>query len=347
MLLRRFGAAGCANALPVGDIDKQITGLLNFDRAPFSALLGVCLRCRYDRIVLTGTRVAHFAALPASRRLTSAGRPAYWIETAELVRRPKLMSGRTLVIVACPSGTCEHIAGLSRRCTDAHDQTTIIAITEDIGSPLAFHADCTVLLRTRDRMGNDEFSPYLNMLAAHDLVTSMLLNEDCDEVALTIDAVANLALPQCLCDAAATYRRTVGSRLAFIGYQDHAATALYAAQVAQDVAGVSAQAIIGEQFGENVCEFGGRLLTAVFFGGRDARANLSLRRLAAQLMASGSTVVIVGPAGITGTAEVEVAAAHSSAELAHGAIISNMFAAELARAVELDATPSTLAMADS
>lgn len=335
------------DALPADDINNQIAGLQNFDRAPLSALLGVYLGCRYDRVVLTGTGAAHFAALPASRRLLSAGRPACWIETAELVRRPELMSGRTLVIVACPSGSGEHIAGLSRRCTDAHNPTSIIAITEDIGSPLAFHADCTVLLRTGDRTDNDDTGSYLNMLAAHDLVASMLLNEDCDEVALTIDAVANLALPQDLCDAAAAYRRTAGSRLAFIGYQNHAATALYAAQVAGDVAGVIAQAIIGEQFGENVAQFGGPLLTAVFFSGRDARANLSLRRLAARLLASGSTVIMVGPAGITGTAAVDVATAHSSAEVAHGAVIAKMFVVELARGVEVDATQLPLAMDDS
>lgn len=317
------------DSLLAGEINNQITGLLNFDRAPFSALLNVYLRCRYDRIVLTGTGAAHFAALPASRRLLSAGRPACWIETAELVRRPELMSGRTLVIVACPSGSGGHMAGLWRRRTDAHNHTAIIAITGDIGSPLAFHADCTVLLRTGDRTDGDDLSSYLNMLAAHDLVASMLLNEDCDEVSLTIDAVTELALPQYLCDAAAAYRCSAGSRLAFIGFQNHAATALYAAQIAGDVPGVLAQAIIGEQFGENVYEFGGPLLTAVFFGGRDARANLSLRQLAKRLLASGSTVVMVGPAGITGTAEVEVAAAHTSAELAHGAVIANMFAAEL------------------
>jgi D-arabinose 5-phosphate isomerase GutQ len=316
-----------------------MTALREFDAAPFSSLLSGYLRCRYDRVVLTGTGAAHFAALPALRRLLAAGRAACWIETAELLGRPELLSGNTLVIVASPSGSDRRIAALARRRAN----TTIIAITRDIGSPLAFHADCTLLLRTEDRTDYG-ISAYLNMLAAHDLLASMLLNEDCDEVSLSIAAVANLALPQCLSDAAVACRRSAASRLAFIGYRDHAATALYAAQIARD-AGVPARAIIGEQFGENIREIGGSTLTAVLFGDRDPHVNSSLHQLAARLLDSRSTVAVVGAAGIARTAEFVTKAAHSSAELTRGAVLANMFAAALARVMQDEATSGTLAVA--
>jgi D-arabinose 5-phosphate isomerase GutQ len=331
MVPRRFGAT----RWPRGG--AAITALREFDTACFSPLLSDYLRCRYDRVVLTGTGAAHLAALPASQRLLAAGRTACWIAAPDLVGRPELMSEDTLVIVACPSGTDKHVASLARRRTDS----TIIAITRDIDSPLAFHADCTLLLRSGERPDNC-LSTYLNMLAAHDLIASMLLNEDSDEVAQSIDAIANLALPQCLSDAAAAFSRSPSSRLAFIGYRHHAATALYAAQIARDVAGVPAQAVVGEQFGENVRVFGGSTLTAVLFGSEDPSANASLRRLAARLLSSRSTVAIVG----AGTAEVTAKAAHSSAELARGAVLANMFATALAREVEGAASPMTLAIAE-
>jgi hypothetical protein len=70
------------DASRAGDFDQLVAGLIEFDRTPFSPLLSVYLHCRYDRVVFTGTGAAHIAALPAWRRLLSAGQPAAWVDVA-------------------------------------------------------------------------------------------------------------------------------------------------------------------------------------------------------------------------------------------------------------------------
>jgi hypothetical protein len=151
-------------------------------------------------------------------------------------------------------------------------------------------------------------------------------------VSLTAGVVAASTLPHQLVEVAAVWARMTTPQLAFIGYQDQAAVALYAAMIAQEAAGVPAEGFIGEEFEYNPVAFGGPCLMAFVFGGKAASSNPTLRRLATTLTDTGSTVVVVGAAGVAGALHIEVPATHGSAELAHAAVLAQRFISALARA---------------
>jgi glucosamine--fructose-6-phosphate aminotransferase (isomerizing) len=68
-------------------------------------------------------------------------------------------------------------------------------------------------------------------------------------------------------------------------------------------------------------ELAGPGLTAVLFGG-DGQALGSARQLAADLLASGSTVLAVGDLGLAGAVDADSPGGSVSARLAHDALIA-------------------------
>ena len=313
------------------DIHAEAAALRDFDHAPYSQLLSMLLRCSYQRIVLTGMGSSHYAALPSWRRLAAAGRPAWWIDSGQLLDSPQLITDDTLLIATSQSGASGEIVALLKLLDQISVSCTIIGLTNDVESPLATDADCTLQLRSGPEATVSTKS-YLNTLAAQNLVSSLLLNADSNEIGDTVELVEHLKLPAIMSQVAAEFVDARDPRLVFVGYQDHAATAMYAGLITKEAAKIPAEGYIGGEFRHGPLELAGPGLTAVLFGGHRAASNSSLTRMTRDLAASGSTVVVVGGARVAGAFDVEVPEAHVDAQLSHGAVLAQWMAVALARA---------------
>jgi fructoselysine-6-P-deglycase FrlB-like protein len=312
------------------DLNAQAQALLALDRAPSTLGLYPLVRNQRGRIILTGVGTAHFAALPSWRRLVSRGRATWWIEAGRLLDTPELVSPDSLLIVTSRSGRCEEAVALVEKFDHINRPKAIIAITDDAAGPLAENADCEILLRSPPE---DRSEGFLNTLAAHDYVASMILSEDNDDVPATAGVVTATTCPSLLSQVAAASSANCESRLAYIGFREHAATALYASRLTTEVTTIAAEAYVGGQFCQGTVRRADASLTALLFGGRDHHANAASRRLAADLVAAGSTVVVVGDASVDGAVGIRTPSAHISAQVAHGVVVAEHFISRLARPV--------------
>jgi glutamine---fructose-6-phosphate transaminase (isomerizing) len=317
------------------DFEAQAQSLRDFDRAPVCLGIYPLLRVRHERIVLTGMGASHFAALPAWRRLVACGRPTWWIDAGRLLDSPELVTADTLLVATSRSGRCGELVALVEKIREMKPQAAIVAVTDDAASPLAGGADGEILLRSAS---SGDPKGFLNVLAAHDYIAALILDEDSDDIAATARVVAATTVPA-FGDAVAAAANP-RSRLAFIGFQQHAATALYAGLLASETTGVAAEAYIGGQFRHGPARAANTDLTAVVLSGRDATANAAARRLATDLVAAGSTVMVVGDVAIDGVLAVPSPDAHLSAQVAHGVVIVEQFVSTLARARPLPAPAS-------
>jgi glutamine---fructose-6-phosphate transaminase (isomerizing) len=311
------------------DIEDQARALARLAQAPTPSRLGPLVRSHYERVVLTGMGSSHFAALPTWRRLISDGRPAWWVDTTQLLDSPQLITPDTLVVATSQSGASGEIVALLERLR-VRAPAALVAITEDEQSPLAQAADCTLPIQS-GREATVSTKSYLNTLVAYDLFASLTLGADPDAVSTTIEVIANFVVPTELTELVTVFA-SPESRLAYVGYEEHAATSLYAGLITKEAAKVPADGYIGGQFRHGPLELAGPGLTAVLFGGTTADDNESLRRLAEDLVSSGSTVVLVGGSSIPGISHIEVPISHSTAQLAHGALVAQHLAVGVARA---------------
>jgi glucosamine--fructose-6-phosphate aminotransferase (isomerizing) len=313
------------------DIQAEAAALRDFDYAPYSQLLGILLRCSYQRIVLTGMGSSHYAALPSWRRLTAAGRPAWWVDSGQLLDSPQLITEDTLLIATSQSGASGEIVAVLQILDRLDVNCTIIGLTNDAESPLAIYSDCALQLRSGPEATVSTKS-YLNTLAAHDLITSLLLNTDSNEIGDTVNLIEKLSLPVIMSRAAGKFFDTRDPRLVFVGFKDHAATAMYAGLITKEAAKIPAEGYVGGEFRHGPMELAGPGLTAVIFGGHRAADNPSLTRLTRDLVATGSSVVVVGGAGVHGAFDVDVPGVHIDAQLSYGAVLAQWLAVALARA---------------
>jgi len=97
-----------------------------------------------------------------------------------------------------------------------------------------------------------------------------------------------------------------------------------------EVTGIAAESYIGGQFRHGPLRWADENLTAMVFSGRDRIANAASRRLAADLVAAGSTVIVVGEAGVPGVIHIRSPAVHHSGQLAHGVVVGEYFVSALA-----------------
>ncbi len=262
----------------------------------------------YDRIVLTGMGSSHAAALPTWRRLISRGLPAWWLDTGQLLDAPELVTGRTLLVVTSQSGASAEIVALLQRARPG----TLVAVTNDARSPLAAAGDLTVALHSGPEATVSTKS-YLNSLGVLDRLAAGLLGQPAEDLLAAAKSLDDAGNPE------------AGNpvTLAYVGYGDDAATALYAGLITKEGAKVPAEGFVGGQFRHGPFELAGPELTVVLFGGPDATHQRSLTRLAEDLIRAGSPVLGVGVTELPAEAiRVQVPAAGTVARLAHGAVIA-------------------------
>ena len=312
------------------DIDDQAEALRAFGQSAISPALARLLRRRYDRIVLTGMGSSHFAALPGWRRLADASHPAWWIDTGQLLDAPGLITPGTLLIATSQSGASAEVVAMAERRSPVARAAALIAVTNDPASPLGLRADATMELHCGEEATVSTKS-YLNTLAAHGRITSVMNGTPADDLGDTIKTIDEFNHPAVLRDIAADFAATPDARLVYIGYGDHAASALYAGLITKEGAKVPAEGYIGGQFRHGPLELAGPGLTAVLFGG-DSHAHGSVRQLGTDLLASGSTVLAAGDLDLAGAVQLGTYQDSVSARLAYDALIAQYLTVAIAAA---------------
>jgi glucosamine--fructose-6-phosphate aminotransferase (isomerizing) len=312
------------------DMDDQAEALRAFAQSALSPALTRLLHSRYERIVLTGMGSSHFAALPGWRRLADAGHPVWLVDSGQLLDAPGLVTPGTLLVVTSQSGASAEIVAMAEPRGPIARATALIAVTNDLESPLARCADDVIGLHSGDEATVSTKS-YLNSLAAHERFTSVINGTPADDTGETVKAIEEFNRPAVLRDLAADFVATPDARLVYIGFGDRAASALYAGLITKEAAKVAAEGYIGGQFRHGPLELAGPGLTAVLFGG-DGRAHGSVRQLGADLLDSGSNVLTVGAPDLVGAINIGEPGGSMSARLAHDALIAQHFTVAIATA---------------
>jgi fructoselysine-6-P-deglycase FrlB-like protein len=308
------------------DAAAQARSLLEFDQAPISLGLYPLVRDHHRRIIVTGMGASHFAALPSWRRLVAAGKAAWWIDTGNLLENPQLVTSDSLLVATSRSGSGSHVGALTDALRRTMRPAAMIAVTDDLASPLAAVADCEVLLRSG---ASGSPTGFLNALIVHDYVASMILNEDNDNVSSTARIVETTTLPAELREVATGIVAQPDSRLAYVGCSEHAAAALYAALLTNEATEIAAEGHIAGQDRHDLVRRANAQLTAVLFGSHSG-PNAALRALAGDLMAAGSNVVVVGGSDIPGSTYIPSRTSHLAAEVARNVVVIEHFVSTLA-----------------
>jgi fructoselysine-6-P-deglycase FrlB-like protein len=307
------------------DAVAQAQSLLDFDRAPISLGLYPLVRDRQRHIVLTGMGASHIAAQPSWRRLVAGGKTAWWIDTEKLLENPQIVTSESLLIATSRSGAGGQVRALTDRLSETMRPAAMVAITDDMASPLAEVADCEILLRS-----GTSGSPtgFLNELIAHDYVASMILNEDNDDVAPLARTVAGTTLPTELRKVATDITNYPDSRLAYVGYGEHAAAVLYAALLTNDMTTIPADSFVARQHQRELLQRANAQLTVLLFGSHSA-PNLVLRALARELTATGANVIVVGGVDVSGATYIPSLTEHVGAEVARNVMVIEQFVSAL------------------
>jgi fructoselysine-6-P-deglycase FrlB-like protein len=272
---------------------------------------------------------SHFAALPTWRRMVARGKSTVWIQTANLLNQSELITSDSLVIATSRSGACPELITLLNKFDDGESikPSALVAITDNLASPLAAAADGELLMRSQLSTSQ---SGFLNALAAHDYVASLILNEDNDDVATTAHIVAATTFPEILHDVAAAVAVKDNSVVVYMGFGEHAATALYAEMLTRKITDVDVASYRVDQQPSRPLQHVGAHVTTILFGSHDAIDRAVSHRLVTELISTGSTVIVVGAADHPSAHQIPSPSAHLSAQVAHGVLIAEKFVSYLA-----------------
>lgn len=317
------------------DVAAQPEALRRLADAPapdLSAIVGQ----EWDRIVLTGMGSSYFAGLPTWRALAALGLPAWAVDAGQLLDAPGLLTPRTLLVITSQSGASgEAVELLDRRAAGRVDAGAVVGIADDGGSPLAVQADHFLPLHSGPEATVSTKS-YLNTLAVHQQVIAAFAGLPLDGVRQdmleTADSVQRLLQTLDLRDAGDRAAKHPDRRLAFVGWADEAATALFAGLITKESSKVPAEGFIGGQFRHGPFELAGEGMTAVLFGVGDSGEDGPLRRIATDLVDTGAHVLLVGEDRVPGTVAVEVPGGTTLGALAAGAVVAERLAVSLAHA---------------
>ena len=301
--------------------------------SPGSTGVAGVLRAEYDRVVFTGMGSSHFAALPSWRQLVAAGRGVWWVDSGQLLDSPRLITADTLLVITSQSGASGEVAALLDPAGDQPAARAVVGITNDDGSPLARSSDAVIALHSGPEATVSTKS-YLNSLAAHQHLLGIMAGMPVGAGAVTDTATLLEGLNPAPEATALAGILTAASnpRIAYIGGKDHAATALYAGLITKEAAKVAAEGFVGGEFRHGPLELAGPGLAAVLFGAWAGDTPGPLSALAADLIASGADVTLVGDLERSGARTVPIPRGASLTELAAAAVVAQHIAVGIARA---------------
>ncbi|GAA3750277.1 SIS domain-containing protein [Leifsonia bigeumensis] len=318
------------------DILEQPAALRRLAASPLGGTPAAELVRDWDRIVFTGMGSSYFAGIPTWRALIGTGRATWSVDTGQLLDTPGLVTERTLLVVTSQSGASGEIVELVDRIAAgqlkpqllvgvSNDESSALAVASQLYFPLESGPEATVSTKS-----------YLNTLAVHRYISAAFLGESSaavtDQVLITADSVERMIGEADLSTVATEALAIPGYRLAMVGRCDHGATALFAALITKESAKLPAEGFIGGQFRHGPFELAGDGLTAVIFGLDVTRPDPILRRLASDLVATGSSVVVVGHDELRGTVSVPAPGSFVLESLATAAVAAELLAVGLSRA---------------
>jgi glucosamine--fructose-6-phosphate aminotransferase (isomerizing) len=159
------------------DILSQPEALRNaLHRTDLNVLEALAERLRtgdIQRVVLTGMGASYWAAYPAWLALVTAGLPAVWVDTAELLHYARGSLGeRTLLFAFSQSGQSVEIVSLLDTNTGP-----VLAVTNDLQSPLVAVAEIALPIHAEPEQ-TVSTRTYLNSLAVGQLAACALSGND-------------------------------------------------------------------------------------------------------------------------------------------------------------------------
>ena len=291
----------------------------------------------WERVVITGMGSSHFAGLPTWRLLTALGHNAWTIDTGQLLDNDALLTSQTLLIVTSQSGASgEVLELLERRRQGRISPAAVVGIANDATSPLAQAADLFLPLHSGPEATVSTKS-YLNTLAVHRLIRAAFTSENVEQIRRTelLDAAGAVQTVIDSVDLAGFADAAAGHparRLAYIGARDSAGTALFSALITKESAKIAAEGYVGGQFQHGPFELAGNGLTVMIFAPERHHPDISLRRLATDLLQVGSTVIVVGDPESDSTVSVPIGGTTDLAFTAASSVAAELFAVDLARA---------------
>lgn len=249
------------------DQPRRLRSLLS--KQPWTAVRPVSQRLNTEeRIVLTGMGASLFALMPAWQLLVRLGRPAWLIETAQLLHDlPELVTSRTLVIAASQSGRSAEIVALADR---RESLGTLIAVTNDGSSPLVERSDIVIGIESGDEHSVSTGS-YVNTLAAATLAAELLSGHPSSQASLEQAAEALADHLETWRDRVETIKESVGlpERLYLLGRGASLAAADCGALIVKEAAKWPVEAMSSAQFRHGPLELADRRLTAIVFAGHN------------------------------------------------------------------------------
>lgn len=317
------------------DIAEQPAALRRLASSALPDLRAIVTR-KWDRIILTGMGSSGYAGIPTWRRLTALGLPTWNVDTGQLLDNLDLITQNSLLIATSQSGASgEMVELLNRRADGRIRPELLVGIADDARSPLAIGADLFLPLHSGPEATVSTKS-YLNTLAVHRHVIGAFKGESAEqvksEILTTADTVENIIET---IDVSAIAKETAthpARRLAYVGRADESATAQFAGLITKESSKVPAEGFVGGQFRHGPFELAGDGLTVVIFGLRRSQPDKSLLRLGADLIETGSRVVIVGDDEIPGGATVATVGSSALEFLSASSVVAEYFAVGLARA---------------
>lgn len=312
-----------------GDALRRLAGAVQPD-------LSQIITRDWDRIVLTGMGTSDYAGIPTWRRLIGQRLPAWSVDAGQLLDNLALITRDTLLIVTSQSGASGEVVELLHRIAAGNAVPgCVVGIADSAESPLAAASDVFLSLHSGPEASVSTKS-YLNTLGVHRYLIAAFAGEATLRVTAELERTATLVdtllYTTDVSEIASQTAKHPSRRLAFVGRGDHAATAQFAGLITKESSKVPAEGFVGGQFRHGPFELAGDGLTAVIFGLSKATPDKSLLRLSADLVGTGSRVVVVGDVEVDGARTVEVNAPTAFEEVAADAVIAELFAVGLARA---------------
>ena len=316
------------------DMLDQPAALEAYASQPLPSAIASLDLSRFSRIILTGMGSSDYATIPFELTLARLGLPVWRVQTGRLLEMPQLIVPRTLLWMTSQSGRSGETVALIDQLPD-RETLTLIATTNDPTSPLAKAADHLLLLQSGSEATVSSKS-YLNTLAGFYRVGAAVTGHDDAGIVGDIRRVA-ASLDQRLAVRAATAEelaaRTLAGprpRLALVGAGSDAATAMTGALILKEASKVAAEGYVGGEFRHGPMETVGSGATVLLFGSGTAD-DVTLTKLAADLIGTGTLVVSVAPQAYPGTQHIPVPNANKLERLAHAMVFIQQLSLGLAR----------------
>lgn len=247
------------------------------------------------RLILTGMGSSFFAAYPAALRLLGSGLPAIWIDLSELVHHGGTLDADTALVIVSQSGeTVEAVRLLQAQVV----HSPVVAITNNPTGTLARHATYVIETGAGEEL-TIATRTYTAALLALSLLAERMLGADLPalaaQLAPTLEAMQAIAERGEAQIAAlpAVWRQS--GPLSILGRGPSLATALSGGLLLKETAKLPAEGLSSAQFRHGPLEIAGAGHRAIICASSGPTQNLDLR-LAADVQACGSDVLLCGPA---------------------------------------------------